>query len=739
MVLSDVSIKRPVFATVLSLLLLVLGLAAFLRLPVREYPDIDPPIVSISTVYTGASAEVVENQVTEPLESAVAGIEAIKTISSVSRDERSEITIEFQLGRDIESAANDVRDKVARALEKLPEEVKTPIVAKVDADARAIIWVAVVSQTRSALEISDFIDRQLKDRLSLVEGVASVIISGERRYSMRIWLSREALAARSLTVKDVEDALRKQNVEFPSGRLESRGREFKVRTDARLARPEEFAAIILKTDAYGYQVRLGEVAQIERGPEDDRGLFRVDGANAVGVGIVRQSKGNTIAVANGVKAEVQRLRDAIPEDIQLVIGYDESIFIDQSIHEVFHALTVAVALVIVVIFIFLRSWQATIIPAVAIPVSVVATFIVIGALGFSINVLTLLALVLTIGLVVDDAIVVLENIDRRIDEGEPPLLAAYRGARQIAFAVIATTLVLVAVFVPISFMTGTTGRLFTEFGIALAASVIFSGFVALSLTPMMCSKLLRSKASHGRLFRLSQVFFDGINAGYRWLLTRALDMPVIVLAVGVAVSVAAYGLFLALPKEFAPVEDRGLILIPITAPEGATLAYTTEETGKVEEIAKPYLRSGEVRTIFSIVAPGLARPAPVNRSLVIVRLKPWKDRTRKQQAIVQEIFPRLLAQPGMRAFAVNPPSLGQRGFQPPVQVVLGGPDYATVKDWAERLIVRLSADPRLLNLDTDYRDTRPELRVQIDRLKAAALGVPIEDVGRTLETMLGSR
>ncbi|WP_374448023.1 efflux RND transporter permease subunit [Stella sp.] len=739
MVLSDVSIKRPVFATVLSLLLVVLGLAAFLRLQVREYPDIDPPIVSISTTYTGASAEVVENQVTEPLESAVAGIEAIKTINSVSRDERSEITIEFQLGRDIESAANDVRDKVARALDDLPETVKTPIIAKVDADARAIIWVAVVSERRTALELTDFIDRQLKDRFSLIEGVASVIISGERRYAMRIWLSREEMAARGITVPDIEGALRKQNVELPSGRLESRSRELTVRTDARLATPETFAAIILKTDAYGYQVRLGEVARVERGAEDERGQFRVDGRTAVGIGIVRQSKGNTIAVAEGVKAEVARLAGNIPDDIRLVIGYDESVFIDQSIHEVFHALTVAVVLVVVVIFLFLRSWRATIIPAVAIPVSVTATFIVLGALGFSINVLTLLALVLTIGLVVDDAIVVLENIDRRIDEGEPPLLAAYRGARQIAFAVIATTLVLVAVFVPISFMSGTTGRLFTEFGIALAASVIFSGFVALSLTPMMCSKLLQAKHSHGRLFRWSQAFFDGLNAGYRWLLARALAAPLVVLALGLVVSAAAYGLYQALPKEFAPIEDRGLALIPITAPEGSTLAYTANETAKVEDIVRPYIEGGEARTVFSIVAPGLARPAPVNRSLVIVRFKPWKERARKQQAIVQEIFPKLLAVPGIRAFAVNPPSLGQRGYQPPVQVVIGGSDYATVKEWSDRLIERLSTNPRLLNLDTDYRLSRPELRVHVDRPRAAALGVPIEDIGRSLQTMLGSR
>jgi len=739
MILSDVSIKRPVFATVMSLLLVVLGIAAFLRLPVREYPDIDPPIVSVTTVYRGASADVVESQVTEPVESSVAGIEGIRSITSTTRDERSQITIEFQLSREIESAANDVRDRVSRILSRLPATIETPVIAKVDADARAILWIALGSDRRTALELTDYADRYLKDRLSLVEGVAQVMISGERRYAMRIWLDREALAARQITVKDVQDALEKQNVELPSGRLESIGRELTVRTDARLIRPEDFAQIVLKTDAYGYQIRLGEVAAIERGAEDDRGEFRVDGRISIGLGIVRQSKGNTVAVADGVKAEMERLRDSIPSDIRITIGYDESLFISQSIHEVFHALAIAVLLVIVVIFVFLRSVRATLIPAVAIPVSVIATFIVIGALGFSINVLTLLALVLTIGIVVDDAIVVLENIDRRIDEGEPPLLAAYRGARQIAFAVVATTLVLVAVFVPISFMTGATGRLFTEFGIALAASVLFSGFVALSLSPMMCSRLLREKKQAGGLFRVTERVFELMTRGYRRTLAGALGAPLVVIAVSVALSTLAYGLYLAVPKEFAPTEDRGVFLIPVTAPEGASLAYTVAETERVEALAKPYFETGEVRSVFSIVAPGLQRPSPVNKSLVIVRLHPWKDRPRKQQALVAELFPKLTAIPGIRAFAVNPPSLGQRGFRAPIQVVIGGPDYETVKEWRDRMLEKLSENPRLLNLDSDYNETRPELRVRIDRLKAASLGVTIEDIGKTLETMLGSR
>jgi multidrug efflux pump len=738
MVLSDVSIKRPVFATVISLLLTVLGIFALMRMPIREYPAIDPPVIQITTTYRGASAPVVDSQITEILESAVAGIEGIKTISSQSRDERSQITMEFLLSRNVDSAANDVRDRVARALARLPEQADAPVVAKVDGDSRPILWIALASDRLTPLDLTDIARRRIVDRLAIVEGVAQVIISGERRFSMRVWIDRQALAARNLTVQDVEDAIRRENVELPGGRIESTARELTVRTDSRMSRPEQFREIVVTRAATGAQVLLGEVARIEIGPEDNRGAYRINGRPAIGLGILRQSTANTLSVANGVKAEMERIRPTLPEGIDVLTGYDESLFISQSIYEVEHALIIALVLVVGVIFLFLRSVRATVIPAVAIPVSIIASFIAMAALGFSVNVLTLLGLVLAIGLVVDDAIVVLENIHRRIEEGEDPLLASLLGAREIAFAVIATTLVLVAVFVPLSFMGGNTGRLFTEFGLALAASVLFSGLVALTLTPMMCSKLLKPHEGESRLIRVTEPFFLALNAGLRWTLDRALRAPLLVLGGSALLSAFAVVLYAALPKEFAPTEDRGVVIIPTTGPEGASFGYTMEHVMQIERLLQRYVDSGEARAVFATVG-GFQRPAVGNVANVFVRLAPWSERSRKQQAIAAEIFPVIAQIPGVRGFALNPPSLGARGFQPPVQFVIGGPDYDTLIDWRDRFIARARDNPRLLNLDHNFKETKPEVRVEIDRRKAADLGVSIAAVGRTIETMMGSR
>jgi multidrug efflux pump len=738
MVLSDVSIKRPVFATVLSLILVVLGLAAGSRLPVREYPAIDPPIVSVTTIYKGASNEVMESRITELVEAAVAGIEGVKTISSISREERSNVTIEFHLTRNVDAAAADVRDKVSRIISRLPEAAELPVISKVDSDARAIVWFTLASERMSQMELTDYARRYLVDRLSIVPGVASVFISGERRFAMRIWLDRQALAARGLTVADVEQAITRQNVELPSGRIESSLRELTVKTDSRLATPEQFQSIVVATSG-GYQIRLGEVAKVEVAAEDERSELRANRRNAIGLGIVRQSTANTLSVAEGVKKEMAVLQTSMPPDVSFLIGYDESVFIKQSINEVFHALGLGIVLVIAVIFIFLRSVRATIIPAVAIPVSIIASCTVIAALGFSINVLTLLALVLAIGIVVDDAIVVLENIHRRIEESEPPLLAAVRGARQISFAVIATTLTLAAVFVPISFMEGNIGRLFTEFGIALAAAVLFSGLVALSLTPMMCSKLLRTHDGEGRLYLMTERLFDGMNRGYRWLLLRTQGAPLVMMCLAAGVSAVAYGLWRGLPKEFAPIEDRGVIIIPVTAPEGASIGYTREQVRKIEDAVFRLVERGDAYVVMSNLAPGWQRPAPVNAANVFIRLKPWDERSRKQQALVLELANEILAIPGARAFPVNPASLGQRGIQPPIQFVLGGPDYETIRGWRDRIMERARGDGRFLNVDSDYRENKPELRVAIDRAKAADLGVSVETIGRTLETMFGAR
>ncbi|MCS6855724.1 MAG: efflux RND transporter permease subunit, partial [Elioraea sp.] len=729
--------KRPVFATVMSLLLVVLGIASFLRLPVRELPAIDPPIVSVTTTYRGAAAPVVETQVTEIIEGAIAGIEGVKMISSTSRDERSQVTIEFRLGRDVDAAANDVRDRVARVLNRLPETADQPVVAKQDADARAILWATLVSDRHTGLELTDIARTLMVDRLSTVDGVANVIISGERRKAMRIWLDRRAMAARGLTVEDIEAAIRRENVELPGGRLESLAREFTVRTDTRLSTPEQFRSVIVAQRG-GTQVLLGDVARVEIAAEDERGELRLMRRPGVGLGIQRQSTANTLAVARGVKAEIERLKPALPEGVEVVYGYDESLFIAQSIYEVFHALFVAIAMVVGVIFVFLRSLRATFIPAVVIPVSLIGSFIGLALMGFSLNVLTLLGMVLAIGIVVDDAIVVLENIHRRIEQGEEPLVAAFLGARQIAFAVIATTLVLVSVFLPISFLEGQAGRLFSEFGFALAVSVLISGFVALSFTPMLCSRFLKPHEGEGRLVRWTEPVFQGLNAGFRWTLDRALRAPLIVLAGTGVLSLLAVTLYQVLPREFAPTEDRGVVVVPVTAPEGASFAYTREHVMKIEDILVPYVERGVGSVVFASIG-GFQRPAVSNTANVFLRLVPWEQRTVKQQQLTAEIFPRVASIPGVRAFAVNPGSLGTRGFQAPIQLVIQGPDYDTLVRWRDAVLERARQSPLLVNLDSNFRETKPEVRVDIDRRRAADLGVSIQTIGRTLETMLGAR
>ncbi|GGB24182.1 multidrug transporter [Tistrella bauzanensis] len=739
MILSDVSIKRPVFATVLSLLLIVVGLAAGLRLAVREYPDVDTPQVSVGTSFRGAPASLVETQVTEIIEGAVSGIEGIRTLRSVSRDGRSFVNIEFNVERDLEAATNDVRDKVAQVIDDLPETAEQPIISKADADSRPMLWMTLTSNARDALALTDYADRFIVDRLSVVPGVASVYIGGERRYAMRIWIDRQALSARGLTVNDVTAALNRENLELPAGSIETTNREVTIRTDTRFATEADFRQLVVSGGADGRPIRLGDIARIEVGAEDYKNEIRSNGQQGIGVGVIRQSKANTLDVANGVRAEVEALRTSLPPDMTISYSYDESLFISEAIYEVMHALVIALLLVVGIIFVFLRSIAATLVPAVAIPVSVIASLTVLGAMGFSINVLTLLALVLAIGLVVDDAIVVLENIHRRIEDGEPPLLAAYRGARQIAFAVIATTLVLIAVFVPISFMEGRTGRLFGEFGIAMAASVAFSMLVALTLTPMMCSKLLRAPGHANAAERGARRFFDGLNTVYDRMLGWAMGARLVVLAVAVALSAVAGLLYEQVPKEFAPTEDRGSFIVVVEAPQGSSYDYTSRNVEKVEQILQPLVDEGVASTVFTIVSPGSSRPAPVDRAFVIVRLVPWAERTAGQVDLVNRVRPQLTAIPGVRAVPVNPPGLGQRGFSNPLEVVVAGLDREDVKAWRDIMMDRLLAEPGLNNVNSDYEETKPQLDVTVDRERAAALGISAQDIGSTLEVMFGSR
>ncbi len=583
MILSDQSVRRPVFASVISLLLVILGLAAMMNLPVRQYPDVESPVVSIDTRYRGASAEVVETKVTQVIEDRVAGIEGIVKLTSSSRDERSDIRIEFDLDRDVDAAANDIRDRVSRVLDQLPTEADPPEIAKADNSTQAVMFLNLTSDRMNGLEITDYADRYLVDRFSTVPGVARVNISGARRYAMRIWLDRQSLAARGLTVLDIENALRSENVELPAGRLESESREFTLRTDTGFNTEGDFKSLVVGRGADGQLVRLGEVADVRIGAENERSIARANGESAVSLAIEQLSKANSVLVSRAVRDEVLAVADELPEGMVLSVNYDRAEFIEASMNEVYKALVVALVLVLIVIYFFLGSFRATLIPAIVVPISVVSTFIVMGAMGYTVNILTLLGLVLAIGLVVDDAIVVLENIYRRIEEGQKPLLAALDGSKEIGFAVIATTLVLIAVFVPLSYIEGDVGRLFREFGITLAAAVLFSSIVALTLTPMLCSKILRGRELRAGLPAKVDQFFMWLREHYRRLLERVIEWPKVMLALVVVITGLAILLLQSLPTEYAPNEDRGAFFVSLRAPEGATLETMDRSTRQLED------------------------------------------------------------------------------------------------------------------------------------------------------------
>ncbi|HEX5091235.1 MAG TPA: efflux RND transporter permease subunit [Burkholderiales bacterium] len=736
MQLPELCIRRPVFATVMSLMIVLLGAISFNRLSVREYPKIDTPVVSVRTVYKGASAQVIESQVTQPLEDSLSGIEGVRTLKSVSREEVSQITIEFVTTRDVDAAANDVRDRVARVRAKLPEDADESIVSKIEADAQAIMWLAFFSDRHDALELSDYVDRYVADRLKTLPGVASVIVGGERKYAMRIWIDRERLAAYALTVQDVESALRRQNVEIPAGRIESAQREFTVLSESDLRTAEQFNRMIIR-DSGGYPVRLRDVGFARLGALDERKVVRVNGNPAVGLGVVKQSTANTLEVARAVKGEIGRLRDALPEGMQLRVAFDSSIFIERSIESVYKVLFEAVLLVVLVIFVFLRSVRSTLIPFVTIPVSLVGALFFLYLLGFSINVLTLLGIVLAVGLVVDDAIVVLENCHRHVELGKDPRAASIDGSREIAFAVIAMSITLVAVFAPLGFLQGRTGRLFTEFALTVAGAVAVSGFVALTLTPMMCSRILKGQESHGRAYQAMEAFFEGMKAGYQGALARVLARRWIVGVVFLAILGGAVGTFLVLKKELSPQEDRGYFLSWILAPEGASMDYTD---GNVREVERMYADIPEILNTFAVVAPGLEPPNPVNLGVTFSQLKPWEERKRKTQQITAQLRPKLFSQlPGVFAVPIDPPSLGQSFRDQPVQFVVQAPSYEMLDQASSALLADVRKSGKFVNADTDLKLNKPQLKVDIDRDKAAAIGVEIDTIGRTLETLLGGR
>ena len=742
MKLSEVAIGRPVLASMASAALVLFGVIGYSRLSVREFPDVDPPVISVTTTLPGANAQVVETAVTDILEEELSTIQGLRTLTSVSQEEFSLITLEFTLDRPVDVAAQDVRDKVSRVRGRLPQDILEPVIAKQEADAQPFIYLALSGANYDLMQLSDVADRMVKTRLQSLPGVGSAQIFGERRYAMRVWVKPDQLSARALTVQDVESAIRSRNVEIPAGRIESSRREFSVRSLGELKTPQEFGELVVGSQGAagggggggggsGQLIKLKDIARVELGPENDRSVFRYNGNPSVAIGVVRQSKANLLDVARRIRAELPAINHALPPGVKLDIGFDLSVFVTHSIDDARRTLVIAAILVVLIIFVFLRNLRATIIPGLAIPTSIISTFAIMYFLGFSINNFTLLALTIAIGIVVDDAIIVLENAYRHQEElHESPHEAAVRGSHEIGFAVIATTIALVAVFTPLAFLQGTTGRLFNEFGIAVAGAVVISGFVALTLTPMLCAKILRVSHQHGAVFTAFERGFTAITEHYRRLLDRAVHHRGVVLAGAAATVVLAYGLFRVLKKEFVPQDDRGYIVVFAQGPEGATLPYMDAYQRQLEQIIS---RTKDVEGYFSFIG----YQSRVSQGIMFVRLTDWSRRKRTVQQVAAEVQPQFFGVPGVLAFASVPPAFGGFGF--PVQYVVQNPDFALLGTAMDSLTSRARAIKGLVNVNTDLRVNKPELTVAFDRDRAEDLGVPVGDVAAALQTFLGGR
>jgi multidrug efflux pump len=729
--LSETSVRRPVLASVMSLLIVLIGLVSFNRLTVREYPRIDEPVVTVNTRLIGASSEVIESQVTKPLEDSIAGIDGVDIITSISRAEQSQITVRFKLEKNPDNAAADVRDRVSRVRGRLPDAIDEPVIAKVEADATPTIWLAYTSETLSPLEVTDLINRIVKPRLQTVPGVADVQVGGDRKYAMRIWLDPDKMAAHGVTVQDVEEALRKQNLEVPSGRIESAQREFNVTARTDLNTVAQFSDIALRS-ANGYTVRLRDVARVQEAAANERSRVRLNGVPSISTGVIRNATANPLEVADGVRAVMPQIQRDLPPSVTVVQANDNSVFIDRSIKSVYTTVAEAVVLVALVVFVFLRTVRASIIPLVTIPVSLIGSFALIAAAGFTINTLTLLALVLAIGLVVDDAIVVLENIFRHIEEGLSPFQAALKGVKEISFAVVAMTLTLAAVFAPLAFTPGRTGRLFGEFALTLAGAVIVSGFVALTLTPMMCSKLLRHNPTPSRFDRFMESVLVAVGNGYERALRGVLHHRWIVAVVMLMSAGASWWLFSTAKSELAPLEDRGVIIMPVRAPDGATLEFTARYLDAIDKIVAQY---PEFDRRFMFVGGG-----QVSQATAVMRATDWSQRERSTLELARDLTPKMQALPGVSAFPITPPSLGQGFRERPVNFVIQTSDsYQNLARVAQQFTAEMAKNPGLVQPDIDLQLNKPEIFMEVDRDRAADLGVSVDAVARTVETMLGGR
>ena len=753
MQLAEISIRRPVFATVLSLLIVLIGAVSFNRLAVREYPKIDEPVVTVSVRYPGASAEVIESQVTKPLEDSIAGIDAVDVITSISRADQAQITVKFRLEKDADSAAAEVRDRTSRVRNKLPQAIEEPVISKVEADAFPVIQIGFSSDSMTPLQINDLVNRIVKPRLQTVTGVADVRIFGERKYAMRVWLDTDKLAALRLTTQDVEDAIRRNNLELPAGRIESQQREFSVTSQTNLTRPGQFGDIVIRS-VNGFSVKLRDVARVEEGAADERTAVRLNGRPAVAVGAIRQATANPLDLSKGVREIIPKLRAELPPELRVEIASDNSLFIDRSVKNVYRTIIEAVALVALVIFVFLRTLRASLIPLVTIPVSLVGTFALMALAGFTINTLTLLALVLAIGLVVDDAIVMLENIFRHIEEGMDPFSASIKGAREIGFAIVTMTATLVAVYAPLAFTPGRTGRLFTEFALALAGAVVVSGFVALTLTPMMCSQLLRHNPKPNRFDRGMEKVLNSISERYgaalRWVVTaryhgkagplggsgRVLGFVTqarwLVVGVMLACAGAIAWVWPTMKQELSPLEDRGVILANVNAPDGATLAFTNKYAQELEKLGQPYKE-------FDRIFANVGNPT-VAQASVVYRTVDWEKRSRSTIELARELAPQFNALPGVTAFPITPPSLGQGFRERPLNFVIQTSDsYQNLNLVVHQMLDEIAKNPGIVSPDVDLRLNKPELRIEVEREKAADLGVSVEVVAKAIETLLGGR
>jgi multidrug efflux pump len=729
--LSETSVRRPVLATVMSLLLVLIGLVSFDKLVVREYPRIDEPVVTVNTRLIGASSEVIESQVTKPLEDSIAGIDGVDIMTSISRTEQSQITVRFKLSKEPDTAAAEVRDRVSRVRGRLPDAVDEPVIAKVEADATPTIWIAYTSDTLSPLELTDLVNRIVKPRLQTVPGVADIQIGGDRKYSMRIWLDPDKLASFRLTVQDVEDALRRQNLEVPAGRIESQQREFSVTARTDLNTVAQFGDVSLKS-AGGYTVRLRDVARIEEAAASERSRVRLNGVPSISTGVIRNATANPLEVADGVRAVLPQIQRDLPASVKVVQANDNSVFIDRSIKAVYTTVAEAVVLVALVVFVFLRTVRASFIPLVTIPVSLVGAFTLIAAAGFTINTLTLLALVLAIGLVVDDAIVVLENIFRHIEEGLEPFQAAIKGVREISFAVVAMTLTLAAVFAPLAFTPGRTGRLFSEFALTLAGAVIVSGFVALTLTPMLCSKLLRHNAQPTRFDRGMERGLVALTGGYERVLRASLARRWVVLLVMVAAGAGSWWLFSTAKSELAPMEDRGVIIMPVRAPDGSTLEFTARYLDAIDAIAATY---PEFDRRFMFMGGG-----QVSTGTAILRTVDWTERSLTTPELARSLLPKVSSLPGVSVFPITPPSLGQGFRERPINFVIVSSDsYENMSRAAQQIQAEMAKNPGIVQPDIDLQLNKPEIFIEVDRARAADMGVAVDSVARTVETMLGGR